>query len=113
MQRLEQTRASAHSWENNPDTTFSKYVFYSQAISIKYSYQFANIKYFVFPVKIFDLIAIGINLTGMKEIDWFGHLLFCKHEINRKMSDFLLDTGLRSHVVSVVVDVVATSYHNY
>ena len=49
----------------------------------------------------------------MKEIDWFGHLLFCKHEINRKMSDFLLDTGLRSHVVSVVVDVVATSYHNY
>ena len=29
------------------------------------------------------------------------------------MSDFLLDTGLRSHVVSVVVDVVATSYHNY
>lgn len=27
------------------------------------------------------------------------------------MSDFLLDTGLRSHVVSV--DVIATSYHNY
>ena len=51
---------------------YIKYVFHQA--STKYFYQCAAIKHFVFPVKIFDLITIGINLAGLKEIDCSGHL---------------------------------------
>lgn len=63
--------------KNKPDRTYisPSGMFSSvQPSAANISFNLLPLNILFFPVKIFDPITIGINLTGMKEIDWFGHL---------------------------------------
>ena len=74
-------------------------------ISSKYSYQFANIKYFVFfPAKIFDPITLALISPAWKKLIGLDICNFARTRDKSQNVRFFARHGARcSHVVCVVV----------